>query len=87
MNAYWINKKALDPGSTNPMVESIIARVAPLIDAVTLCGAGGGGFMLIIACDRAARRKIRQILETGSPIAAGKFYDFQIAAADRRSFS
>lgn len=79
MNAYWTNKKALDPGSTNPMVESIIARIAPLIDAVTLCGAGGGGFMLIIACDRKARQKIRRILEKGSPIQAGKFYDFKLA--------
>ena len=79
LNAYWINKKALDPGSTNPMVESIIARIAPYIDAVTLCGAGGGGFMLIIACDRSARRKIRQILETGSPVEAGRFYDLTLS--------
>ena len=79
MNAYWVNKKALDPGSTNPMVESIIARIAPLIDAVTLCGAGGGGFMLIIACDRKSRGKIRAILETGSPVNAGRFYDLALA--------
>ena len=79
MNAYWVNKKALDPGSTNPMVESIIARIAPLIDAVTLCGAGGGGFMLIIACDRKSRNKIRAILETGSPVNAGRFYDLALA--------
>ena len=79
VNAYWVNKKALDPGSTNPMVESIIARIAPLIDAVTLCGAGGGGFMLILACDRKARQKIQKVLETGSPIPAGKFYDFKLA--------
>ena len=79
LNAYWVNKKALDPGSTNPMVESIIARIAPLIDAVTLCGAGGGGFMLIIACDRKARQKIRKVLEAGSPVQSGKFYDFKLA--------
>jgi len=79
MNAYWINKKALDPGSTNPMVESIIARIAPMIDAVTLCGAGGGGFMLIIACDRAAKRKVRRVLETGSPIKGGRFYDLSLS--------
>ena len=83
LNAYWVNKKALDPGSTNPMVESIIARIAPLIDAVTLCGAGGGGFMLIIACDRKARQKIRKVLEVGSPIPAGRFYDFELAVASR----
>ena len=79
MNAYWNNKKALDPGSTNPMVESIMARIAPHVDAVTLCGAGGGGFMLIIACNRSAKRRIRQILETGSPIRGGKFYDFGLS--------
>ena len=79
LNAYWVNKKALDPGSTNPMVESIIARIAPLVDAVALCGAGGGGFMLIVACDRKARNKIRTVLETGSPVPAGKFYDFKLA--------
>ena len=79
INAYWVNKKALDPGSTNPMVESIVARIAPLVDAVTLCGAGGGGFMLIIACDRRAKAKVRRILETGSPIKGGRFYDLVLA--------
>ena len=44
-----------------------------------LCGAGGGGFMLIIACNRSAKRRIRQILETGSPIRGGKFYDFGLS--------
>ena len=78
LNAYWVNKKALDPGSTNPMVESIVARIAPLVDAVTLCGAGGGGFMLIIACSAAAKRKIRQMLETGSPICGGRFYSLSL---------
>ena len=82
LNAYWVNKKALDPGSTNPMVESIIARIAPLIDAVTLCGAGGGGFMLIIACNPTARKKIRRILEVGSPVAAGKFYDLALSTTE-----
>ena len=79
LNSYWMNKKALDPGCTNPMVESIVARIAPHIDAVTLCGAGGGGFMLILACNAAARQKIRKILEEGSPVAAGRFYDFSLA--------
>ena len=78
LNAYWVNKKALDPGSTNPMVESIIARIAPMIDAVTLCGAGGGGFMLIIASNRAAKRKIVAVLEKDPPVPSGRFYDLSL---------
>ena len=79
LNAYWVNKKSLDPGSTNPTVEAIIARIAPLTDAVTLCGAGGGGFMLIVARDRKAREKIRKTLTVGSAAKAGRFYDFALA--------
>ncbi|MBP5285875.1 MAG: hypothetical protein ILO34_07215 [Kiritimatiellae bacterium] len=79
INGYWLSKKALDPGSTNPLVESLVARMAPWIDAVTLCGAGGGGFMLAIARDTGCRRKIRRILESQAPRPEGRFYDFSIA--------
>ena len=79
VNAYWMNKKALDPGSTNPMVESIIARIAPFVEAVTLCGAGGGGFMFIIARSPADRRRIRRILRKGSSVKCGRFYDLSLA--------
>jgi len=78
VNGYWQSKKALDPGSTNPLVESIIARVAPWTAAVTLCGAGGGGFMFIIAESEVARDKIRQVLERFPPVAAGKCYRMRV---------
>lgn len=78
VNGYWLNKKALDPGSTNPMVESIIARIAPWTDAVTLCGAGGGGFMLILARSPRARAALRRVLEDYPPVSAGRFFDFEL---------
>lgn len=79
LNGYWLSKKALDPGSTNPAVEMIIARIAPWTSAVTLCGAGGGGFMLIIAESAESKAKLKGVLERHPPIAAGKFYDMSIA--------
>lgn len=79
MNGYWLSKKALDPGSTNPSVEMIIARIAPWTSAVTLCGAGGGGFMLILADSAKSKAKIRSVLENHPPIAAGRFFDMEIA--------
>ena len=79
VNGYWMSKKALDPGSTNPQVESIIARIAPWTSAVSLCGAGGGGFMFIVARNSADRKLIRKVLEEYPPVAAGKFFEMDLA--------
>ena len=78
VNGYWLSKKALDPGSTNPHIESIIARMAPWTQAVTLCGAGGGGFMFVIARSAEAKDRIRRVFEGKRKFAAGSFYDFAI---------
>lgn len=78
VNGYWQAKKALDPGSTNPAVESIIARIAPWTSAVSLCGAGGGGFMLIIARDPHTRERIREVLGKLLPESSGAFYRFDL---------
>jgi fucokinase len=76
VNAYWMNKKALDPGSTNPQVESIIARIAPWTAAVTLAGAGGGGFLFALAKSRAAKARIvRALSSIGN---GGRCYDFAV---------
>ena len=76
LNAYWMNKKALDPGSTNPEVESIIARIAPWTEAVTLTGAGGGGFMFVLAKSSAAKRQIKRVLASAGN--GGRCYAFSI---------
>ncbi|MBR0057228.1 MAG: hypothetical protein IJP66_07850 [Kiritimatiellae bacterium] len=81
LNGYWLNKKALDPGSTNQMVESTIARIAPWTAAVSLCGAGGGGFMFIVARGPAEKAKIRASLEKRPISRAARFYDFSLLTA------
>ena len=76
LNSYWVQKKALDPGSTNPEVESVIARIGPCTDAVTLCGAGGGGFLFAIAKSVAAKRRLKSVLESAGN--GGKCYSFAL---------
>lgn len=78
LNSYWSSKKALDPGSTNPFVESIIARIAPWTKAVSLCGAGGGGFMIILATDKNAKRRLKNVLKRSPVVKEGRFFDFSI---------
>jgi len=79
VNGYWLAKKALDPGSTNPLVEGIVARAAPWISAVSLCGAGGGGFMFVVARSAAAKAKMKASLENHPPARSGRFFEFEIA--------
>ena len=76
VNAYWLNKKALDPGCTNANVEMIIARIAPWTDAVTLTGAGGGGFLFALAKSRAARAKMEKVLASAGN--GGRCYRFAV---------
>ena len=76
VNAYWMNKKALDPGSTNAQVESIIARIAPWTEAVSLAGAGGGGFLFALAKSRAAKARMCKVLAAAGN--GGRCYSFSL---------
>jgi galactokinase/mevalonate kinase-like predicted kinase len=76
LNAYWMHKKALDPGSTNAQVESIIARISPWTEAVTLAGAGGGGFLFAIAKSKSAKKKMEAVLAAAGN--GGRCYRFRI---------
>ena len=80
LNRYWLNKKALDPGSTNPRVESIIARIAPWTDAVSLAGAGGGGFLFALAKSRAAKARMLKVLASAG--GDGRSYRFKIGKSE-----
>ena len=78
VNNYWRDKKLLDPGSTNERVDAIIESISPWIDAVTLTGAGGGGFMYILAKSKADAAKIKTDLERRKPSKYSRFYSFEI---------
>ena len=78
INEYWRDKKLLDAGSTNEQVDDIIDAIRPHASAVTLTGAGGGGFMYIMAKSVATARRIREFLELNPPSLQSRFYDFDI---------
>ena len=81
VNDYWRDKKLLDAGSTNEAVDDIIDSIRPLVSAVTLTGAGGGGFMYILAKSPAKAREIRALLEANPPSPQSRFYDFDFDAS------
>jgi len=62
VNSYWRDKKLLDAGSTNERVDDLIDAIRPYASAVTLAGAGGGGFMYILAKSSHAAQRLRSLL-------------------------
>lgn len=69
----WELNQQLDQG-TNPLaVQAILDRVAPHLAAAKLLGAGGGGYLLMLAHDAKAADRIRQTLTTRPPNQRARF--------------
>jgi galactokinase/mevalonate kinase-like predicted kinase len=74
---YWELKKRIDSGATTPAVEELVARVRQDCLGYSLLGAGGGGFLLMVARDETAAWRIRKEL-SAPPAAGARFFDFTI---------
>lgn len=72
---FWELKKAIDPGATNANIECLIDLVKHELSGYELPGAGGGGFLFMIARDRDAAARIRRILERRPPNNLARFYE------------
>jgi galactokinase/mevalonate kinase-like predicted kinase len=75
---YWELKKQIDPGSTNTPIEKLLASVAQDTQASLLPGAGGGGFIFLLAKSAAAAERIRRTFEAHPPNAHARFFDFGV---------
>ncbi len=78
MNEYWRLKKAMDPGATTPAIEKMLDPIRHELSAHMLPGAGGGGFVFMIATSAAAARRVRARLEARPPNALARFYEFAV---------
>ncbi|MDZ4828752.1 MAG: L-fucokinase [Phycisphaerae bacterium] len=67
LSEYWRLKTSLDPNATTPAIEAMVRPFGRLLDAWTMPGAGGGGFVFLIARDRDAAQQIRERL-TSHPV-------------------
>ena len=75
---YWELKKQIDPGSTNAPIESLLKSVAQETQAALLPGAGGGGFIFMLAKSAAAAERIRRTVEANPPNEHARFFDFGV---------
>jgi galactokinase/mevalonate kinase-like predicted kinase len=75
---YWEQKKAIDPGATNEKIEALLASVRQEVQASLLPGAGGGGFVFIIAKSVEAAYRIWKTFDKQPLNEHSRFFDFAI---------
>ncbi len=75
---YWRLKRAIDPGATTPAIEALIASIDHDLEAYELPGAGGGGFLFMIAKSEKAAERVRRRLSDHPPTRSSRLFEFAI---------
>jgi galactokinase/mevalonate kinase-like predicted kinase len=75
----WRLNQALDAGTNPPEVQAILDSVADWLAAAKLTGAGGGGYLLMLAKDEEAAERIRERLTQFPPNPRARFVHFSLS--------
>lgn len=75
----WEQNKKLDSGTNPPAIQAIINRVADYTLGLKLPGAGGGGFLYMVAKDPDAAIRIRRALSENPLNANARFVDMRVS--------
>lgn len=75
----WEQNKMLDPGTNPPQVEALIQQIQDLCLGYKLPGAGGGGYLYMIAKDAVAASRIHKILTEHAPNDRARFVDMRLS--------
>lgn len=77
----WTQNQRLDSGTNPPAVSAIIDSVADRCLGLKLPGAGGGGFIYMVAKDPGAAASIREQLTACPPNPRARFVDMTLSAS------
>ncbi|MDD3039654.1 bifunctional fucokinase/fucose-1-phosphate guanylyltransferase [Bacteroides sp.] len=75
----WTQNQALDSGTNPPEVKAIIKQIEDYTLGHKLPGAGGGGYLYMVAKDTEAAGKIRRILTEQAPNPRARFVEMSLS--------
>ncbi len=75
---YWALKRSFDPAATNPRIDAIADAHRRDLAAWELPGAGGGGFLMLLARDAAAATRIRRRVDRTPPNPLARRFPLEI---------
>ena len=84
IDCTWQQNQRLDSGTNPPAVSRIIDRIADLTLGLKLPGAGGGGFIYMVAKDPEAAARIRARLTEDAPNPRARFVDMTLSSTGLR---
>jgi galactokinase/mevalonate kinase-like predicted kinase len=79
IDVAWKLNKAIDPDSTTPEIDGMLASVQKHLRGAKLLGAGGGGFLLMVARSREDAEAVRRELTAAPPNPRARFFDYAVA--------
>lgn len=65
LDRHWELNKVLDPNTTNAPINALLRSIRPHIAGAKLAGAGGGGFLILLARDPESAEELKQELGSG----------------------
>ena len=75
----WSQNKALDAGTEPPIIQELCSRVDDLCAGYKLPGAGGGGYLYMVAKDPEAAVRIKEILNDHPLTDSSRFVDMKLS--------
>lgn len=80
LDRHWRLNQLLDPNTTNAPINALLDSVRPLVRGAKLAGAGGGGFLILLARGPEAAEELRTRLRADHQASSGgAVYDWRIA--------
>jgi fucokinase len=77
LDRHWLLNQILDPHTTNAPINALLEQVRPYISGAKLAGAGGGGFLMLLAKSPDDAQDLRRFL--ASLPGPGALYEWAVA--------
>ncbi len=81
LNRHWELNKALDPNTANAPINEVLKAAKPYLHGAKLAGAGGGGFMIMVARSPEVAEELKALLDLRGE---GAVYRWNIAREGMR---